>query len=139
MDTEHSNYLRIFCQQVRQRSVEHQQAMPVAIGNDWRSISMGILRQELDSMVRVIYLNSQPPERQARLLADSINGKHWKRVSGKPVFDKQMVDNTGIADDWPKVVYKFGCTFIHLSNSHDHLARDPFQALSIPERQIIVD
>ncbi|WP_412517442.1 hypothetical protein K8Z49_01405 [Actinomadura madurae] len=139
MDTEQSNDLRIFCRQVRQRSVEHQEAMPVVIENGWRSISVGILRQELDSMVRVIYLNSQPPERQTQLLADSVNGERWRSTSGKPIFDKQMVDNTGISDGWPKMVYRFGCTFIHLSSSHDHMARDPFQALPRHERQIIVD
>ncbi len=91
-------------------------------------------------MVRAIYLNSQPRERRIQLLADSANGRRWKKPSeNKPVFDSEMVNNTGIADGWPKIVYKFGCTFIHLSNSHDHMARDPFQALPLHKRQTVAE
>ena len=38
---------------------------------------------------------------------------------------------------WARNVYRFGCSYIHLSDLHDHQARDPFQALSTEEREAI--
>lgn len=40
---------------------------------------VAILRQELDSMVRVIYLLTQPPDRRYLLIDSSVNGKKWSQ------------------------------------------------------------
>lgn len=43
-----------FWRQVRTRSREHREAMTIAAQQGWLSIMVGILRQELDSMIRII-------------------------------------------------------------------------------------
>ncbi|MDP3186793.1 MAG: hypothetical protein Q8M58_16170, partial [Anaerolineales bacterium] len=50
--------LEIFCRQIRQRSEENRKAFAVLFHNDIIGNSVSILRQELDSMIRVIYLLS---------------------------------------------------------------------------------
>src|SRR5258707_15481337 len=72
------NDLETFCRQVRERSREHREAMSAATERDWSSVAVGILRQELDSMVRTIFLNSQPDAHErVRLLAMAVSGKKW--------------------------------------------------------------
>ncbi|GHB15906.1 hypothetical protein GCM10010306_004270 [Streptomyces umbrinus] len=115
--------------------------MTVAAERGWRSIAIGILRQELDSMVRVIYLLAQPRVIQADLLTSSVSGERWRIPTGncklKVVTDRDMVDLAQNLHGWTRNVYEFGCSFIHLSSAHDYLARDPFQALPIEERDVI--
>ncbi len=55
---------------------------------------MSILRQELDSLVRVIFLLSQS-ERTYRstLIADSVEGRQWTKKGGKGrITDRELVD-----------------------------------------------
>lgn len=92
-----------------------------------------ILRQELDSMVRVIYLLSiQDVEERRRLVNLSLNGQKW-RVSKNDKFidvtDRNMVDISSKIHGWTLSVYKFGCSFIHLSNFHDYNERNPLETL----------
>jgi hypothetical protein len=101
---------------------------------------IAILRQELDSMVRVIYLLSQDPARRKVLVEASVNGEQWQQPTGRGrVTDKEMVDLAQQLLGWTRSVYKFGCAFIHLSNLHDYNDRDPMQLLPIQERESILE
>lgn len=141
VETDDEN-LVAFCRQVQARSREHQEAMPVVDQNGWRSLAVGILRQELDSLVRTIYLLEQPRNVRAPLIALSVTGQRWRSTNaeGKTriITDRDMVDFAeGRLDGWVGRVYDFGCRFIHLSSAHDYLARDPFQALPIDDRRAL--
>ena len=50
----------IFCRAVEARSREHREAMDVAITRGWWAIAGSVLRMELDSMIRVVYLLRRP-------------------------------------------------------------------------------
>ncbi|MGY1868210.1 MULTISPECIES: hypothetical protein [Nocardia] len=132
-----------FCRQVRARSQEHEEAMSVAAQRTWLSIAVGILRQELDSMVRVIFLLKQhDPRLRARLLRQAVSGEIWTLPTSngrsRRVTDRDMVDLAHtLHDGWIRLVYRFGCSFIHLSNLHDYHSRDPFHGLPQDEREDI--
>ncbi len=113
--------------------------MRMAFKKGWLSVAVGILRQELDSMVRIIFLRNQPDSQQrVRLLRMAVSGEAWSlptpRGNLMRVTDRQMVDFANDLHGWSKMVYKFGCNFIHLSDCHDYHARDPFAALPDDER-----
>jgi hypothetical protein len=127
-----------FCRQVRARFAENRLAIdalrtlpgPVA----------SVLRQELDSLVRVVFLLSQG-DRQYRgaLIADSVAWRRWRRLNSRqPVTDREMVELTDTLHGWTKSVYAFGCAFIHLSNLHAHQVRDPLDQISEGERDAIL-
>ncbi len=48
-----------------------------------------------------------------------------------------MVDTANNLNGWTNSVYKFGCTFIHLSNFHDYEQNDIFQTIDVTERENI--
>ncbi len=76
--------LAIFCRQVRKRSQENREALLLLHGNALTGNIMGILRQELDSMVRCIFLLSVIDRQyRERLLHDSVMGKPWRTKDGK--------------------------------------------------------
>jgi hypothetical protein len=136
-----------FCRQVEKRSREHEQAMPVLAGHGWWSVAVGTLRQEVDSLIRVIFLLRQPQGLRDEIIESSLanDGRFLlPNTKGKltKVADATMIGATdGLAglDGWLRRVYDFGCAFIHLSSAHDYLANDPFEALPLDERQIIAE
>lgn len=128
----------IFCRQVRARSAEHRQAMMAVRAMPGQMVS--ILRQELDSLVRVVFLLAQDDVAyRQQLLHDSVSGIQWlRRGSKQRVTDREMVALTDQLHGWTKSVYAFGCAFIHLSSFHDHQVRDPLDQVTQAERQAII-
>jgi hypothetical protein len=126
--------LQIFCRQVRARSAENRQAMAAVRNLPGQMVS--ILRQELDSMIRVIFLLSQS-DRQYRsfLIENSVAGKGWRQQNSRQlVTDREMVELADALHGWTRSIYDFGCAFIHLSNLHDHQVRDPLDQIGEMER-----
>jgi len=91
-------------------------------------------------MVRVIFLLAQNDHGyRNRLISAAVNGQRWTQpATHRPVTDREMVDLADRLNGWTRSVYKYGCAFIHLSNLHDHQARDPFGALPEEERETIL-
>jgi hypothetical protein len=131
--------LTIFCRQVRKRSQENREATSLLHHHSLTGNTMGVLRQELDSMVRCIFLLSVADrEYRRRLLRDSVDGKPWRTKDGKrKVTDRDMVDLSSRLHGWTRNVYAFGCGFIHLSAFHDYSDRDPFDSLTLEDRRDI--
>ncbi len=131
--------LTIFCRQVRKRSQENRKALLLLQPNNLTGNVMAILRQELDSMIRCIFLLSVADRQyRERLLHDSVTGKMWRTKEGKrKITDRDMVELSSSLHGWTKSVYAFGCGFIHLSAFHDYADRDPFDSLPAEERRDI--
>jgi hypothetical protein len=132
--------IEVFCRQVRSRSNENQQAMRLLSEAGLAGPMVAVLRQELDSMIRVIYLLAQPFDRRALLIEASVRGEKWSQKSSKgTVTDKEMVDLAQSLQGWTRSVYKFGCAFIHLSHFHDYNTNDPLSQLPVGERKDILE
>ncbi len=117
--------LDAFCRQVRARSAEHGQAILALRALSGQMVST--LRQEFDSLVRVVFLLAQG-DRHCRhqLIGDVVSGRKWTRSGSlKPITDREMVDLANALHGWTKSVYAFGCAFIHLSHLHDYQTRGP--------------
>jgi hypothetical protein len=134
----------VFCAMIRNRSEENRRAMRYfCIPHDVLSPAFSILRQELDSMIRVIYLLSikNLAERQ-RLIRSTLRGEKWNRLTTKGghavITDREMVDLAQQLQGWTQSVYRFGCAFAHLSDFHNHLAQNPFEKLPDAERRHIL-
>lgn len=130
--------LDAFCRQVRARSAEHRNA--VGALRDMPGQVVSVLRQELDSLVRVVFLLAQQdePYRQ-QLISNAVSGRKWTRKgTRKGVADREMVELTDRLHGWTRSVYSFGCAFIHLSSLHDYRTRDPLAQISEDERNAII-
>ena len=135
--------LEVFVRQVRKRSRENEESLRLLHRENLYANVVSILRQELDSLVRVIFLLSQADRvyRKA-LIAASVDGRPWTRKGGKRrITDREMVElSVELSKDlsyWAKNVYEFGCAFIHLSSFHDYEKRDPMGSISATERATI--
>lgn len=136
MDTD----TRTFCTMVRNRSDENRRAIHCfSVPHGVLSPTFSILRQELDSMIRVIYLLQIDDlvERQ-RFIKSTLRGEKWKILTTKGKFrdvtDREMVDLSQQLQGWTQSVYRFGCAFVHLSDFHNHHVQNPFQRLTEAEK-----
>lgn len=91
----------------------------------WWAIAGAVLRMELDSMIRVVYL-LRTPEARDRILASSVAGKGFN--DGGRVPDGKMTTVAGAENGWVRAVYEFGNKFVHLTDAHDYAEADPFVA-----------
>jgi hypothetical protein len=132
--------VEIFVRQARERSRENAESLLLLHSKGLHANVVSILRQELDSLVRVIFLLSQTDRAyRSALIADSVEGRPWTRKNGKGrITDREMVDLSKDLFNWAKNVYEFGCAFIHLSSFHDYATRDPLESVSVAERSTIV-
>jgi hypothetical protein len=132
--------LEIFCRQIRARSSDHRQAMYLLHERRILSQVVAILRQELDSMVRVIYLLSVADKSYRQQLIDaSVNGDRWTAKGKRTLItDHEMVELAQSLHGWTKSIYEFGCKLIHLSSFHDYENRDPLISLPIGEKTVIL-
>jgi hypothetical protein len=124
---------------VRKRSRENREALVLLHGSALTGNVMAVLRQELDSMVRCVFLLSVSDRLyRKRLVEDSVSGRPWRTVDGRrKITDRDMVDLTSRLHGWTLNVYAFGCGFIHLSAFHDYPDRDPFDSLTPEDRKAI--
>lgn len=135
------NEIEKFCSIIRKRSAEHAAVMERI--SDLPGATSSILRQELDSMVRVIYLLSiQDIAERRRLVGLTLSGQKW-RISGSgkniDVTDRAMVDIANQIHGWALSVYRFGCSFIHLSNLHDYDDRNPLDTVDVQHKIEILE
>jgi hypothetical protein len=96
-----------------------------------------ILRQELDSLIRVCYLLTiTNPNERLRLIDDTLNGNKW-RINNKVITDREMVNTASRYNHWAPEVYDFGNSFTHLTNFHEFKNTDPLQQLSVAKKVTI--
>lgn len=135
-----SGYIEIFCKRIRSRSAEHRMAVQLLCQGNLPSQIVAILRQELDSMIRVIYLLSiSNSKHRVELIQASIEGKIWRQTGKKgKITDKDMLLLANKMQGWSESVYRFGCGFIHLSNFHDYRFRDPLEQINSAEKETIL-
>jgi hypothetical protein len=130
-----------FSRTIEARSEEHRLAMITSVERGWWSIAAGILRMELDSLIRVTYLRNHPRDR-AEIISACVAGLGFGRFkedqeSVRRIPDRSMIDES-VHGGWEKRVYDFGNRFIHLTEAQNYTERDPFRMLEYDEREEIV-
>ena len=125
------------CRLITARSEENKQSAKLLLENKLYSVAIGILRQEIDSLLRISLLYNESkahsPARARKMIRDLVNGEQWTRSSKKGkavrITDREMLNAYRNAMGWEKLVYDFGCQLIHLSNLHDYRHADPVVSL----------
>ena len=130
------NNLEKFCSIVKKRSEENAQSIKLLYENKLYGNCVAILRQELDSMVRVLFLLSQPPNIREQLINQTLNNEKWK-IGNKQIKDFMLVDSVINFHGWARNVYYFECAFIHLSSYSNYFDEDIFNTISKPEKEVI--
>ena len=139
-----NEHLHKFLNQVKHRSLENAQAFNLLLESKLYGVAIGLLRQELDSLIRVSYLwlPETPVSVAESLIEMSVRGQVWKVVNHNnkevKLTDRDMLNLANHLGGWEQIIYSFGCKLIHLSDYHLYLHNDPFQSISQIEKEEIV-
>ena len=131
---------KIFINAVLKRKEENKKAFSWLMEEKLYSLIGSILRLELDSLIRVAYLNSINDINQMECLLKQFNkGKRWK-YEKQLITDRAMLNNVmwNLGLGWAQPIYDICCAFIHLSPYHDWGEIEPTRAISDLERSSIV-
>lgn len=131
-----TTHLQNFCNIVKNRSEENDKAIKLLVNNELYSNAVSILRFELDSMIRVLYLLSCDEDTRTRHLKQFFQDQKWKQ-NGKYITDRLMVNKAINIHGWASKVYDFACAFIHLSYYHDYYNDDPFSRMDKNNLEVI--
>jgi hypothetical protein len=147
--TAHTTYIERFCRQAETRSDEFQDVMPALLDRKAWIVAGAILRMQMESLSRTIFLLNDTPNdrswRAGRSFEKDMDGK-FPRLPPQSgtVPDTEMAR---LADS--KVpglqgsglnIYKLGSRLVHLSSAHDYRYLDPYQDMTAQERrQTILD
>ncbi len=131
-----------FCASIRKRTQDHTDTAKLA--SNIPSTMISILRQELDSLIRVVYLLSiSDMAARDKLINQTLTNQSWtietKNGRVKKITERDMVELSSSLIGWTKSVYKFGCSFIHLSGFHNYDATNPLDKLSGEERSDLLN
>lgn len=123
-----------FCQILRERSAENISAGRLLFNNRLYGQLISVLRQELDSLVRAVFLLSKDLATRQHFISQTLQNTKWTLPNSRTVVtDRNMVDLTDRLHGWTNSVYKLGCAFIHLSPLADYKNSNPFQQLDPTE------
>lgn len=128
-----------FIELIKKRSEENEKALTSLFSQNLIGNCISVLRQELDSFVRIMYLGRiSDISNRERLMQQTLNGQKWNEVTIngklKTVTDRDMVDKSSELKGYIQYVYKFGCGFIHLSDFHNYESENPFDKLEYSEQ-----
>lgn len=121
----------------KDRSLSNTAAIHSLFSQQLYGQAVSLLRQELDTLVRVCYLLtiSNIQERH-RLINLTLVGKKWKNGRTN-ITDREMVTVARQYNHWVPEVYDFGNKFTHLSDFHDYKSSDPLVTLDITQKRTI--
>lgn len=127
------------CTILRQRSADHTSAVEVLLPTQNYGQVISILRQELDSLVRTVFLLSNDLGTRRHLIEQTLHNVRWTLPGTRTlVTDRDMVNLANRLHGWTNSVYKLGCAFIHLSPLADYRNTNPFDQLSVEETRDIM-
>jgi hypothetical protein len=128
-----NNFVRI----VTERSNENTASILTLHHQKNYGTCISLLRQELDSLIRVCYLNTLSDTNEIeRLIKDTVNGIQWGK-DRKRITDRRMVNIASQYNHWAPEVYDFGNSFTYLTNFHDYRNNDPLKNLDTTQKQTI--
>jgi len=132
--------LEVFCRTVTSRSRENLSAFYLLFQEQHYGNALSIIGQEIDSMIRVMYLLtiSDLAYRQ-QLIDDAVDGRQWKhRETGKRITDREMVEVSTRSEFWVREAYKIRNGMIHLSRLHDYKERDALSLIPKEDKREII-
>lgn len=124
---------------IKNRSEENSKAINALFAQNLLGNCLSILRQELDSFIRILFLGRLTDiSERLRLMNQTLNGKKWTELTAnnkwRQVTDRNMVDKSTEIKGYIHYVYKFGCAFVHLSDFHNYEITNPFDKLDFSEQ-----
>jgi len=99
---------------------------------------ISIMCQELDQIIRVLYLRNSSKIEQQQLMYCTITNHKWFIVNRENkkeyITDEVLLRFTKTLTGWDQNIYEFGFSFKNLTNNYNYGSRDPIKSMSAADR-----
>lgn len=132
--------LRAYMRLIEKRTREHERAFGMLYAAGLYGACAGIIRQEIDSLMRADYLAfSVPLADRNGLCREALTGERWTQITAKkkivPIKDVELKQYAADNHSWVSVAYEYSSKFIHLTNLWDYDGPDPLMTISANDRE----
>jgi len=141
METGKREALSTLLRSARERSREHVSSLPVLLENGNYGVAVALLRQEIDTFVRLVYLNAIGKHSALEMIEDFAATKRLRIRDGtkkRIISEREMVELAAPSYHWVEPTYRLSCNLIHFSTFHDYQSTDPFSGISDDDRRAII-
>jgi hypothetical protein len=104
---------------------------------------ISIMCQELDQIIRLLFLLNSSSNEKKQFINSSINNHKWYIVNSlnkkENITDKMLLKFTETLNGWDKSIYEFGFSFTSLSNNFNYGSKDPIKSMNEADRKKLSD
>jgi hypothetical protein len=116
-----------------QRLDENRKSFELLFGIKHYGNCISIMRQELDQVIKLLYLLNSTKNEQKQFIESSINNHKWYKVNSDNTKDYITEDILTTYSEtltgWDKSIYEFGLAFGSLATTFNYGTRDPIKGI----------
>lgn len=126
---------------VFQRLEENQKSFDILFGLKHYGNCISIMRQELDQIIRLLFLLNSTKNVQRQLIESSINNHKWfviNKENKKDYITEEIISKYSESlNGWDKSIYEFGLAFGSLATTFNYGTKDPIKTMAENDRDKI--
>jgi hypothetical protein len=126
---------------VSQRLDENRKSFDLLFGIKHYGNCISIMRQELDQVIKLLFLLNSNKNDQKQFIESSINNHKWFIVNSENkkeiITEDILATYSETLDGWDKSVYEFGLAFGSLANTYNYGTKDPIKSMGENDKEKI--
>jgi hypothetical protein len=124
---------------ISHRLEENMKSFKLLFGMKHYGNCISIMCQELDQIIRLLFLLNSNAAAKKLFIYSSINSHKWyivnKENKKEYITDENLLKFTETLSGWDKSIYEFGFSFKNLTTSFNYGSRDPIKSMSETDRE----
>jgi hypothetical protein len=124
---------------VNHRLDENMKSFNLLFGIQHYGNCISIMCQELDQIMKLLYLLNKDKNEQKNFIEASIDNHKWFTVDSdnkkRYVTDEDLINFSNSIVGWDKSIYEFGLAFSSLNNSFNYGSKDPIKSMNEFDRE----
>jgi hypothetical protein len=126
---------------VAQRLEENRKSFDLLFGIKHFGNCLSIMCQELDQVIKILFLLNSSKNEQKQYIESSINNHKWfiLNVDNKKEYLTEDIFTTfsETLNDWDKGIYEFGLAFGNLAITYNYGTKDPIKSMNDNDKEKI--
>ena len=126
---------------VLQRLEENRKSFDLLFGIKHYGNCISIMRQELDQVIKLLFLLNSTKDEQKQYIDASINNHRWFILGTDNkknyITDDDLTTFSETLVDWDKSIYEFGLAFGSLVNTFNYGTKDPIKSIGENDKEKI--
>ena len=126
---------------ISQRLDENRKSFDLLFGIQHYGNCISIMRQELDQVIKLLFLLNSTKSEQMQFIEASINNHKWFVLTSDNkkdyVTEDILKEFSETLSGWDKSIYEFGLAFGSMANTYNYGTKDPIKSMADKDKEKI--